>query len=147
MIERMLMPPQVLGHRGAHLLPMSAILLSIALMITLDPPTPGRGGDLFTYLPLAAHVALWAVAGAIAAGSAFLHTPGADTLGFTLVVCLATFRAFAYAWAWLDSLLPGVGGHGDPLGWFGAVCFAVIALTTMNVAGWQEDPRRLGRRS
>jgi hypothetical protein len=130
-------PPRILGRRGVHLFAVALAWCGVALLAAVTPTV--RGGDFFSYVPRPLYAGLWVLTGLLAGVCAFRRRPGADTPGFTVAVGVATARAAVYGWAWLDSLLPGVGGHGDPTGWFGAVCWAAVALVTANVAGWQED--------
>lgn len=132
-------PPQRLGRRGTHLLSISVVWFGVALLTAVNQSAPGQGGDFFSYIPRPLYVGLWVLTGLLAGVSAFKRQPGEDTPGFTVSVGVATARAAAYGWAWLDSILTGVGGEGDHLGWFGALCWTAVAIVTMNVAGWQED--------
>ena len=134
-------PPRALGRRGVHLLGTAAVWFGVALIASFSPDHPAGAGDFLSYVPGPLYAWLWAAAGFLAVVSAFQSEPGADTAGFVVVVGFATIRGLAYGWAWLDSLLPGVGGRGDPGGWFGLLCWCTVALNTMNVAGWREDGR------
>jgi hypothetical protein len=125
--------PPLIGLRGAFLLDIAVAWYGVALLAWVNPGAPEAGGGFFSDVPTWLYAGLWALAGTLAATCAFQRSPRADRSGFVVAAAFAVARSVQYGWAWLAALLP-VGGHGDPQGWFGLLCWAAIAFAITTAA-------------
>lgn len=133
--RRLIQRPPLIGLRGAFLLDIAVAWLGVALLAWVHPGAPEAGGDFFSGVPTWLYATLWALAGTVAAMSAFQRSPRADRWGFIVAAFFAAFRAGAYGWAWT-----GLGGPSDGFGWFGlliwgAVTFAIITASKVEDTG------------
>ncbi len=135
-----------LGRRGAYLLSTSLLYTVHGVLYLSLEPTPGLRAVLrvpLTIAPLWCWGAVWLLAAAAAAGSAFLPGPHADRWGFYALSIISSFWAMSYlATVLLGSATSAFGG-----GLLGCVSYASISgsvvrdvvLPVQSVAGWRDD--------
>ena len=120
--------------------PRSVVLLlgavgCLAVVAQILARGPGRASDLVAMAPVWAQAVAWLVPASVAAWCAF--RPGADGVGFAVLVAAAAVRSYLYAMAWAGSWVsPGA----DRYGWFGAVAWAVLAVMYAGAARWLPGP-------
>lgn len=85
-----------------------------------------------TIFPLEVRVAMWSIAGFIAAIGVFFRS--VQTIGFVVATIMPTGRALSHLWSWIMSVVPG-GPSGQPFGIWEAVWWGLLAFLTVWSAG------------
>lgn len=123
----------ILGKRGEALLGLGILWVAIAATVVA---APGAHGYVLLSVDDGPRAAAWIVTGVTAAVMAWRSD--ADAIGFVALYIMPAYQVVAYAVGFIDWLLDGVGGDGNPRGIVGAVAWLSVCYLLLVIAGWRE---------
>lgn len=133
--------PRYLGRRGAMLLVFGVLWIIMGAGTTqtpLDPDSP----LVHERFPEGLRGSLWLATGALAIFYAWRPPGLRDAVGFVALYAMPATRVLSFGWAYLDHLIPWIGGPGQDDAWRGAVVYAAMIAAVVITAGWPEPPHQ-----
>ena len=127
-------PPRWVGFRGRFL-----TLVGFAYIAQGITSAEDWGLAPHEEIPEWGRVAIWAVAGLIAIGTAWRPPGFRDEVGWVCLYFPPAIWAGSYLISWVDYICPG-GGPGYELGWVSVLVWGFVGAVIYICADWPEPP-------